>query len=78
MFLSDQNSEAQIHAALDIELDKSKETVVIQILYLKDKEAKIQRRRNDRMETILWIFLEQKGHTIYAHYYLSKRVYWSF
>lgn len=48
------------NAALDLELDKSKEIVVIHILYLKDEEVKTQRRRNDGMEAILWIFLEQK------------------
>lgn len=48
------------NAALDLELDKSKETVVIHILYLKDEEVKTQRRRNDGMEAILWIFSRTK------------------
>lgn len=45
VLLLDQSSETQIHAALDIEPGKSKETVVIQILYPNDEETKNQRRR---------------------------------
>lgn len=52
------------NAALDLELDRSKETAAILILYLKGEEVKTQRRRNDGMKAILWILLEQKSYII--------------